>query len=173
MQPIASRSQANAENIYLIVFPVLCNSFCTALGAIIYHHSVRSEFLVVFIGGLFVGIVLGIVKLTILLIIINVPSTYTDYIFVPEFYRTSWGAVILVLDFIVFSLFPFIVTPLLGNWLLNFHADIPAVFSDEIAGLVIVFVCIPCLCLSLIGCVLSMMMHDPNLERRLLLNSNV
>jgi hypothetical protein len=177
MQPIAYRSPANTANIYLIVFPVLCNSISTALGAFIYHHSVRSEFLVVFIGGLVAGMILGTLKTTLILITSNTPAAYSEWLTAQmlESNPTAWGVVIVLLDFIAFSWFPFVVTPPLGNWLLNYHADIRTIFSDEIAGLMILFICLPCMFMSIVGCVLFVMMdrnHNHH-ERQALLNSNV
>jgi len=178
MQPpiAASLSQQNATNIYLIVFPVLCNSICTALGAFLYHHSMRSEFLIVFIGGLVAGMILGTIKLTLILIISNLPITYSEWLAVQVVVSnpTAFGVMFTVLDVIAFSLLPFVVTPTLGDWLLNYHTDIPTVFSDEIAGLVIVFICLPCLFMSLVGCLLSVLIDsNQHAERQALLNSNV
>lgn len=180
MQPIASRSPATAANIYLIVFPVLCNSISTALGAFIYHHhSVRSEFLIVFIGGLVAGMILGTLKMTLIIIITSnnfTPTAYSEWLNAQmlESSPTSWGVVIVLLDFIAFSLFPFVITPSLGNWLLNYHIDIHTIFSDEIAGLMILFICLPCLLMSIMGCVLFVMMdrNHNHPERQALLNSN-
>lgn len=177
MQPVAPRSPANAANIYLIVFPVLCNSISTALGAFIYHHhSVRSEFLVVFIGGLVAGMVLGTLKMTLILISSNTPTAYSEWLAAQmlESNPTAWGVVIVLLDFIAFSLFPFVITPPLGNWLLNYHVDIRMIFSDEIAGLMILFICLPCLLMSIMGCVLVVMMdrNHNHPERQALLNSS-